>query len=65
MKQLGYLEGFDKWIRPYHLAMFDWDKSFIAAAFKVNGEDNTEYTIPVATDAYGMGINNPDIKVVI
>lgn len=45
--------------------MSDWDKSLIANAFKVNGEENTECTILVATDAYGMGIDNPDIKVVI
>ena len=45
--------------------MFDWDKSFIAVAFKVSGEDNTECTILVATSAYDMDINNPDIKVVI
>ena len=29
------------------------------------GDQNQECTIVVATDAYGMGINNPDIKVVV
>lgn len=45
--------------------MSDLDKSFIAAALKFNGEDNTEYTILIATNAYDMGIDNLDIKVVI
>lgn len=57
MKQLGYPEGLDKWIKPYHSAMSDWAKSRIAASFKVNGDENTECTILVATDAYGMGID--------
>ena len=50
---------------PYHSAMSDWDKSLTAAAFKVNEKENTECIILVPTDAYGMGIDNPDIKVVI
>lgn len=65
MKQLGYPEGSDQWIKPYHSTMSDWDKAIIAKAFKVNGEKNTKCTILVATDAYGMGIDNPDIKLVI
>lgn len=65
MKQLGYPEGSDRWIRPYHSAMSEWDKSLIAAAFKINGEENNECVILVATDAYGMGIDNPDIRLII
>ena len=65
MRQLGYPEGSDKWIKPYHSTMSDWDKSCIAAAFKVSGDENIECTILVATNAYGIGIDNPDIKVVI
>lgn len=65
MKQLGYPKGSDKWVRPCYSAMSDWDKSLIAKVFKTCAEENPECIIFVATDAYGMGINNPDIKLVI
>ena len=65
MKQLGYPEGSDKWINPYHSTMSNWDKSHIAAAFKVSGDENTEYTILMVANAYGIGIDNLDIKVII
>ena len=65
MKKLGYPEGCEKWIRPYHSAMSDWDKDLISKAFRIPGEDNTSCTILVATDAYGMGIDNPDIRLVV
>lgn len=45
--------------------MSDWDKGFIAQAFRVKGDENTECTILVATNAYGMGIDNPDIRLVV
>lgn len=65
MNKLGYSEEACKWIRPYHLAMSEWDKNLIAQAFNIPGKENTESTILVATDAYGMGINNPDVRLVI
>lgn len=45
--------------------MSDWNKDLIAKAFFGSGDDNLTYIIFVATDAYGMGINNLDIKLVI
>lgn len=65
MTLLSYPAGSDQWIRPYHSAMSDWDKKLIAKAFKISGTENTECVTLVATDTYGMGINNPDIRLVI
>lgn len=45
--------------------MSDWDKDLIANAFLQPGNKNIECTILVAIDAYGMGIDNPDIKLII
>lgn len=45
--------------------MFDWDKTIIASAFKIVNKENTKYIILVATDAYSIGIDNPDIRLVI
>lgn len=65
MKKLGYLAGSIQWIRPYHLTMSEWDKIFTTEAFGKPGTKNIECTILFATDAYSMGINNPDVKLII
>lgn len=65
MKLLGYQEASYKWIRPYYFALSDWDKGLTAAAFAVAADENEECVILVATDAYGMDINNPDVKLVV
>lgn len=38
--------------------MSEWDKSFIAKAFKVSKEENNKYIIFITTDAYGISIDN-------
>ena len=65
MRKLGYLEECIQWIRSYHLTMSEWDKNLTAEAFDKPEESNNEYVILVAKDAYGMGIDNPDVKLVI
>lgn len=65
MIKLGYPEESWKWIRPYYSAISDWDKALTADAFGMPRDENTECTIIVATDAYGMGVDNPDVKLVI
>lgn len=65
MKMLGYPEDSNQWIRPYHSTMSDWNKAIIAKAFQVVQNENTDYIILVTTNAYGMGIDNPNIKFVI
>lgn len=65
MTQLGYPEASHQWVQPYYSTMSDWDKAIIAKAFKTPDSDNTECIILVATDAYDISIDNPDIKLVI
>lgn len=62
MKQLGYSKDFNKWIKLYHLAMFNQDKSLNIVVFKVKGEENTECIIFMATNIYSIGMDNFDIK---
>ena len=45
--------------------MSDWDENFIINAFLQTGDKNIKYTILVTIDAYGMGINNSDIILII
>lgn len=64
IKQLGYLNSCHNWIRPYDLVIFDWDKSLIAAAFKVNNKDNTKFIILEAIDTYKIYNDKFHIKCV-
>lgn len=45
--------------------MSAWDKDLIANLFLQPGDKNMKCTILVATDAYGIGINNLNIKLVM
>lgn len=45
--------------------MSNWDKALIVNTFKLIGEENKKYIIIIATNANGIRINNPDIKLVI
>lgn len=45
--------------------MSEWDKNLIAKAFRITWNEITEYIIIVATDVYGMDINNLDVRFVI
>lgn len=65
MKKLGYPDSAVNWIRPYYSTISDHDKKLTADAFRIPGDENLECTILVATDSYVMGIDNPDIKLVI
>ncbi len=66
MKKLGYPSGYDAWIWRYYSVVSEWDKTIIADAFRMPGDDNgLECVILVATDKYGIGINNPDIRLIV
>lgn len=45
--------------------MSEWNKSLIANFFVIPDNENTEYTILIAIDTYGIDIDNPDVKFVI
>lgn len=62
---MGYPASFSTWIRPYHLAILVWDKELIAKASKTPGNENTECIILILSNTYGMGMNNPDIRLVV
>lgn len=65
IKQLSYLDSCSNWIKSYHSTISAWDKDLIANTFLQPSNKNMEYMIFVVTDAYDMGIDNPDIKLVI
>lgn len=65
MKKKGYPAHASKWIRPYFVTLSDWTKGINSRAFGTRQEDITDCTILVATDAYSMDIDNPDVKLVI
>lgn len=65
MKQLDYPDSYMSWIWPYYFTMSDQDKNFTVAAFCIPRDENLECIIFVAIDAYSMGIDNLDVKLVI
>lgn len=65
MQKLDYSDSCTDWIRPYYSTISEWHKEITVKAFMILGDQNLECTIVVATNAYGMGINNLDIKLVV
>lgn len=45
--------------------MLGWDETLIANAFAILANQNIKYSIFIATDNYGIDINNTDITLVI
>lgn len=62
---LGYLSKSTQWVRYYYATMPKWDKIHIAKAFQVSSDKNSKCTIIVVTNAYGIGIDNLDMRLVV
>ena len=45
--------------------MSEYDKNLTAEASRLPGNENNEYIILLATNAYRIGIDNPDVKLVV
>ena len=45
--------------------MSKYDKSLTAKAFCIPGNENNQSTIFIATNTYGIGIDNPNIELMI
>lgn len=56
IKQLGYPESSMTQIRPYYSTISKQDKNFIAAAFRIQRNENLECIILIVTNAYSMGL---------
>lgn len=52
-------------MRPYDSIIPEYDKAIITKAFAMRGEDNIKCIILIITNTYNMGIDNPDIYLVI
>jgi len=56
-------------IQAYHAELAEWDKRRISTEFekpdKESVSDSSKHRVIVATDAMGMGINNPDVRLVV
>ena len=65
MKQLNYPSVSSRWISPFFSDMATKDKEKIAASFESLSESCMGPRILIATDAYGLGIDNLDVKRVV
>lgn len=65
MKKLEYPKDSSKQIWPYHFLMSECDKNLTAETYRIPGNENNKCTIFVVTDTYGIGIDNPDVKLVM
>jgi hypothetical protein len=56
-------------IQAYHAELAEWDKRRLSTEFekpdKESVSDSSKHRVMVATDAMGMGINNPDVRLVV
>lgn len=65
MRQLQYPTESPTWIAPYFSDMADSDKERVDTNFRRRHEGCASPRIILATDAYGLGVDNPDVDIVV
>ena len=65
MRSLKYPEGCHDWILTFFSEMSDYDKENIASRFLRRSSECDSPRILICTDAYGLGLDNPDVEVVV
>jgi Helicase conserved C-terminal domain len=65
MNELEYPPEAQKWVQPYFSIMAKDDKRRISQEFAKLDEDCSSCRNIIATDAYGLGIDNPDVRRVV
>lgn len=65
MKQLDYPKTAAALIKPYFSWLNTYDKTRTADAFACSNDLCNEVRILCSTDAYGLGVDNPDVVRVI
>lgn len=65
MNQLSYPTEATCWVAPFFSDMASTDKTRIAARFRLPSEECVSPRILIATDAYGLGVDNPDVKRIV
>lgn len=65
MPKFGYFSQTHNWVCLYYFTISEWDKKITIIAFQTCIEDNVEYIILITIIAYGIRINNLNIKLII
>ena len=65
MMELAYPQEALGLIRPYYSWLNSTDKDSTANAFKLPNIECHQVRILCATDAYGLGVHNPDVEIVV
>ena len=65
MIRLGYPDDAKRLIKPYYTWEAEYDKIKTADSFAQSNETCMDVRILCSTDAYGVGVDNPDVEIII
>lgn len=63
--KLGYVKEFQKQIKPYYSAIFNYNKALTTYIFDMSKDKNIKCIIIIAIDIYGISIDNLNMKFII